>query len=126
MEPDQPNNVDYPVEFRIRIILPPAANNANAETQRNRNEAIRRDERHNERVRKSKAIYVDILSSCISVSLKNIFHDDYNINPYLFYGYLRSSFGPESNQNEDKSVAMHKLMNVNEAYRHVHIVYDQV
>jgi len=61
-------------------------------------------------VRKCKAIFVTILNSGISQNLKNIFHDAYNMNPYTFYGYLKNTFGPASNQNEDKSVAMHKMM----------------
>jgi hypothetical protein len=100
----------FPAEFVTRVVPDPPAENATAIVQRNRNEAIRRDEKHNERVRKSKAILVEILSSSVSSSLQNIFHDTYNIVPYDFYSYLKTSFGPMSNQNEDMSVAMHAIM----------------
>ena len=53
---------------------------------------------------------MDILSSCVSTNLKNIFYDAYNIQPYQFYAYLKTSFGPESNQNEDKSTALHQII----------------
>jgi hypothetical protein len=105
-----PGGIAYPPEFVNRPIPAPAALNAAAETQRNREFAISRGEKHNERVRKCKAIFVTILNSGISQNLKNIFHDAYNMNPYSFYGYLKNTFGPASNQNEDKSVAMHKMM----------------
>jgi hypothetical protein len=114
--PVDPNDATvrlFPPEFTTRIVQDPLADNASAVAQRNRNEAIRRDEKQNERVRKSKAILVEILSSSVSQSLRNIFHDTYNIVPYDFYSYLKTSFGPQSNQNEDLSVAMHGLMTMN-------------
>jgi hypothetical protein len=110
VNPVNANDVIFPPEFISRVVALPAAPNSSNDTQRNCNDAIRRDERHNEVVRKSKAIFVEILSSCVSANLKNIFHDTYNIQPYQFYGYLRNSFGPESNQNEDKSTALHQII----------------
>ena len=56
---------------------------------------------------------MEILSSSVSQSLRNTFHDTYNIIPYDFYAYLKTSFGPMSNQNEDMSVAMHAIMTMN-------------
>ena len=111
--PVNPVNVDefiFPPEFISRTVALPAAPNTSNETQRNRNDAIRRDERHNEVVRKLKVIFVEILSTCISSNLRNIFHDTYNIQPYKFYVYLKNSFGPQSNQNEDKSTALHQII----------------
>jgi len=110
VNPANASDIIFPPEFISRVVALPAAANASNETQRNRNDTIRRDERHNEVVRKSKAIFVDILSSCVSTNLKNIFHDAYNIQPYQFYAYLKTSFGPESNQNEDKSTALHQII----------------
>ena len=107
------DKIVYPAEFVTRVVPNPPAANANMNAQRNLNDAIKRDEKHNERVRKSLASLVDILSSCVGQDLRNIFHDDYDINPYRFYVYLKTSFGPESNQNEDKSLAMHKIMTMN-------------
>jgi len=54
-----------------------------------------------------------ILSSSVSQSFRNTFHNTYNIIPYDFYVYLKTSFGPLSNQNEDMSVAMHAIMTMN-------------
>ena len=100
----------FPPEFITRDVPDPPADNATAIVQRNKNDAIKREEKHNEHVRKSKAILVEILSSSVSISLRNTFHDTYNIVPYDFYLYLKTSFGPMSNQNEDMSVAMHTIM----------------
>jgi hypothetical protein len=110
IDPDNAAARLFPAEFVTRVVPDPPADNATAIVQRNRNEAIRRDEKHNERVRKSKAILLEILSLSVSQSLQNTFHDTYNIVPYGFYSYLKTSFGPMSNQNEDMSVAMHALM----------------
>ena len=105
-----PGGIVYPEEYVNRVIPPPVALTASAEAQRNRESAISRGEKHNERVRKCRAIFVTILNAGISQNLKNIFHDTYNVNAYTFYGYLKNTFGPASNQNEDKSVAMHRMM----------------
>ena len=59
----QPGVIDFPAEFKKRTVAAPPPNNASAIIQRNTNDAIKRDEKHNERVRKSKAIFVEILSS---------------------------------------------------------------
>ena len=91
VNPVNANDFIFPSEFISKVVVLPAAPNTSNNTQRNRNDAIRRDERHNEVVRKSKAIFVEILSSCVSANLKNIFHDTYNIQPYQFYGYLKNS-----------------------------------
>jgi hypothetical protein len=100
--PMDPNDITarlFPMEFVNRVIPDPLAENASAVAQRNRNDVIRRDEKHNERVHKAKAILVEILSSSVSLSVQNTFHDTFNIVPYEFYYYLKNSFGPLSNQN---------------------------
>ena len=50
-----------------RVVPNPPAANANMNAQRNLNDAIKRDEKHNERVQKSLASLVDILSSCVGL-----------------------------------------------------------
>ena len=116
MDPNDATLRMFPAEFVTRVVPDPLAENASAVLQQNRNEVIRRDEKHNEQVRKPKAILVEILSSSVSQSLQNIFHDTYNIVPHAFYSYLKTSFGPLSNQNEDLSVAMHGIMTLNMAH----------
>ena len=59
------DKIVFPAEFVTRVIHNPPAANANMNAQRNLNDAIKRDEKHNERVRKSLASLVDILSSCV-------------------------------------------------------------
>ena len=86
-----PGGIAYPLDFFNRSVPNPIALNASAEAQRNREYAISGGEKHNERVRKCKAIFVSILNAGISQNLKNIFHDAYNMNAYTFYGYLKNT-----------------------------------
>jgi hypothetical protein len=81
---DDLTTIIFPPEFITRSIPLPLGINAPLAAQRNRNDTIKRDEAYNKRVRKAKAIYVDILSSCVSSNLKNTFHDEYSLNPYYF------------------------------------------
>ena len=52
VDPDNPAHILFPADYVTRIVPDPPADTASAVGQRYRNDAIRREEKHNERVKK--------------------------------------------------------------------------
>ena len=103
---------DYPEEFKRREILPILAHNAAPLNQKNRNDLIKRDKEFNREVGKAISLHTGILTSTCSESLNEIFAERFSLDPYLFFRYLQTTYGPESNANEDKSNTMHQLLSL--------------
>lgn len=103
---------DYiiPDQFQLRQVPVVVGLAASMEAQRTRNEAIRREKDHNKEVGKAISLHTGIISASCSDSLNEIFMDRNAMDPYLFYRYLQTTYGPESNVNEDKSCTMHQLL----------------
>ena len=103
---------NYPEEFQNRDLLPILANNANPVNQKNRNDLIRRDKEFNKEVGKAISLHTGILTATCSESLNEIFAERFSLDPYLFFRYLQTTYGPESNANEDRSNTMHQLLSL--------------
>jgi hypothetical protein len=107
---EQRGSYNYPVEFINREIMPILANNANPVNQKNRNDLIKRDKEFNRDVGKAISLHTGILTATCSESLNEIFAERFSLDPYLFFRYLQTTYGPESNANEDRSNTMHQLL----------------
>ena len=80
--------------------------------QKNRNDIIKRDKEYNRDVGKAISLHTGILTATCSESLNEIFAERFSLDPYLFFRYLQTTYGPESNANEDKSNTMHQLLSL--------------
>ena len=58
------------------------------------------------------SLHTGILTSTCSESLNEIFAERFSLDPYMFFRYLQTTYGPESNANEDKSNTMHQLLSL--------------
>ena len=99
-----------PDEFLERNVPAVVGIGAPLESHRTRNEAIKRETEHNKAVGKAISLHTGILTASCGDSLNEIFMERFALNPYLFFRYLQTTYGPESNVNEDKSCTMHKLL----------------